>query len=319
MSALSSAVEFDEAAVFPDVAAVRAAVVARDWDGVRRVVDAATVVGRSALLRHGAEGDGLEGFLRGVVSADPGDSAAVAMLGLHLIDVGWKIRSGARAQDVSRSQFDQFHDRLRAAEIVLLDGVARRPGDPALWVARLISARGLELGQAETRRRYDKLAAIDPHHLPGQLQFLQSLCPKWGGRWDVMQSWCRERMLAAPPGAHQARLVVEGHIERWLDLHGQGPAQAAYLRGDAVRAEIYEAAHRSVGHADFRREHGWVGLVSDLAFVFSMIDDRAAASSMFGLLGDLGTELPWSHLGEGAAVSIRRYRQRAGGVAEGFR
>jgi hypothetical protein len=303
----SHTVLFDPAAAYPEVSDVRAALTDRDWGAVRRVLDAATPIGRTMLIGIGAAGDRLEGFLRDVVQSDPNDSAAVAMLGKYLINVGWDIRSDARAEHVSGQQFESFHDWLRRAEVVLLDGVARQPGDPALWVARLTSARGLQMGLAEIRRRYGKLAAIDPHHLPGQIEFLQSLCPKWSGAWDLLHPWCREAMLASPPGSLQAGLVVEGHIERLLEI-GDDAQTVAYLSGDAVRAEIYEAARRSIGHPDFRREYGWVSVASSFAFVFTMLEDHQAAAEAFGLLGDLASEHPWSYSSGDPAETVRRSR-----------
>jgi hypothetical protein len=304
----TNVVRLDPAAAYPAVTAVRAALTAGDWGGVRRVLDAAMPVGRSMLIRFGSDGDDLEDHLRSVIADDPADTAAVAMLGSHLINIGWNIRSGARAPHVSEKQFAGFHDWLRRAEIVLLDGVARRPDDPALWVARLTSARGLELGLAEIRRRYDKLAAIDPHHLPGQSQYLQRLCPKWGGSYELLHAWCREAMLAAPPGAMQAGLVVDAHIEHWLEEGAAGPS---YLRSKAVRAEIYEAANRSVWHPEFRRDYGWVQVASSFAMVFGVLDDLPSAARMFGLLGDLGTQLPWVYLDENPAAAIRARRRKA--------
>ncbi|MEU4239405.1 hypothetical protein [Actinoplanes sp. NPDC026619] len=307
---MSDTVLLDAASAYPEVNNVLAALRGRDWSAVRAVLDAAPPVGRSILIRAAADEAGLEEFLRYVLSADPDDTAAAAMLGMHLIDIGWKIRSGARAQHVSGDQFVAFHDWLRRAEVVLLEGVARRPDDPALWVARLTSARGLELGLAETRRRYRKLAAIDPHHLPGQNQYLQRLCPKWSGSWELLHAWCREEMLAAPPGAVQGALVVDGHIEHWLEL--DSGADLTYLRNRPVRQEIDEAAQRSVLHPDFRHDYGWVQAASSFAMAYSVLGDRTAAASMFTLLGDLGTDLPWCYVGDGNAASqIRIHRQRS--------
>lgn len=317
MSDTATAATLDPAAAYPEVNAVRAALAARDWAGVRRVVDAASPVGRTMLLRIGADSDDLEDLLRYVVLTDPDDSGAAAMLGMHLIRIGWGIRSGARAQHVSSEQFSTFHDWLRRAEVVLLDGLARHPADPALWTARLISARGLEMGLAETRRRYHKLAALDPHHLPGQIQFLQRLCPKWSGSWELLHPWCREAMLAAPPGALQAGLVVEGHIEHWLDLDGDEPS-LRYLQDGPVRAEIYEAAQRSVWHPDFRRDPGWVQVANGFAMVFGLLDDQRAAASVFAMLGNLATELPWGYLQGGALdnFNTRRHWALAGAGGE---
>ncbi|MFI5890629.1 hypothetical protein ACIA5D_10990 [Actinoplanes sp. NPDC051513] len=300
----------DAADAYPEVTKVRDALAGRDWSAARAVLDAASPAGRSMLIDFAAEGDDLEDFLQYVVATDPDDTAAVAMLGMHLIKIGWNIRSGARAQYVSSEQFESFHDWLRRAEAVLLDGVARNPADPALWFARLTSARGLELGLAETRRRYQKLAAIDPHHLPGQSQYLQRLCPKWSGSWETLHPWCREAMLAAPPGAVQGVLVADAHIEHWLDL--DDGADARYLESPPVRAEVYEAAQRSIFHAEFRRNYGWVQAASTFAMLFVLFDDAKTAAAAFGLLGDLGTEHPWHYFGAGEVSDrIRRNRKWA--------
>ncbi|GAA0534062.1 hypothetical protein GCM10010172_13830 [Paractinoplanes ferrugineus] len=307
---MSDTVLLDAGFAYPEVKVVLAAMRGRDWAAVRAVLDAAGPVGRSTLIRAASEEYGQEEFLRHVLAEDPDDTAAAAMLGMHLIDIGWRIRSDARAQHVSGGQFEAFHDWLRRAEMVLLEGVARGPADPALWVARLTSARGLELGLDETRRRYRKLAAIDPHHLPGQNAYLQRLCPKWSGDWPMLHAWCRAEMLAAPPGAVQAVLVVDGHIEHWAEL-GES-ANLGYLRSKPVRDEIDEAAQRSVRHPDFGRDYGWVQVASSFAMIYSVLGDRAAAGAMFDMLGDLGTEVPWCYVGDGnAAQQIRAYRQRA--------
>nr|WP_296065513.1 hypothetical protein [uncultured Actinoplanes sp.] len=308
------AVLLDPAAAYPEVTDLRAGLAARDWAAVRAVLDAAPgPVARTMLLRIGAGLDrknteGLEAFLRHAANSDARDGSAAAMLAFHLIDIGWEVRSGYRAEHVSRSQFATFHEWLRLAETVLREAIARHPHDPALWVARLTSARGLELGPAETRRRYDKLTAVDPHHLPGQIQFLQSLCPKWSGSWELLHPWCREAMLAAPPGAPQGGLVADGHLEHWMEIGGGGVGKT-YLT--TVRGELHEAAERSVWHPDFGREHGWTYAANYFAMAFSLLDDQPAARRTFELLGNLGQEMPWQYLSGDVASVILRHRKRA--------
>ncbi|WP_250001253.1 hypothetical protein [Actinoplanes sp. M2I2] len=310
----SDQVLLDPADAYPEVRVVRERLAARDWPAVRQVVDGLPPAGRTMVLRQGGFVDGAEQLLREVLDRDPADGAAAAMLGFRLVDVGWKIRTGARAEYVSSQQFGEFHDWLRRAEAVLIDGAARNPRDPAIWSARLVSGRGLEVGLAEIRRRYDKVKALDPHNLTAQFHLLQSLCPKWSGSWDQLHPWCREEMLAAPPGAVQGVLVAEAHIEHWLEL--PPGTDTAYLNGGPVRAELREAAERSVLHSDFGRDHGWVEAASTFAFVFSLTGDRRSAAALFALLGDLATKHPWTYLGDDPAGHIRNHRRRAlAGVA----
>jgi len=308
-------VNLDPAAAYGGVTELLAAFARRDWPGCRVVLDAVPVDGRTFLIQLASTEKDLEAFLRPVLERDPGDTTAAALLGLHLIDMGWAIRTRARAKDVSREQFAAFHEWLRKAEQVLIDAAARNPADATVWVARLLSARGLELGLAETRRRYDRLRAIDPHHYAGQIQFLQTLCPKWSGSWEQLHGWSREEMLAAPPGSLQGGLIVDAHLEHWRDL--EGAEQAAYLRTGPVCAELHEAAQRSIWHPQFRRDYGWVRVASGFAMVFGLIDDQRAAASAFAVLGSLSANHPWDFLRGDIATNVRQRRARAMAAAGG--
>ncbi|HWS32190.1 MAG TPA: hypothetical protein VN408_05540 [Actinoplanes sp.] len=312
-------VVFDIAAAYPDMVPLRAALVARDWPGCRAVLDAAGPMERTGLLRLLGEEPGIEGFLRGVLSEDPTDGSASALLGLHLIHIGWEIRTGARAQYVSREQFRRFREWLCRAEQVLIDGAAFNPADPAIWTARLLSARGLGVGLAETRRRYDRMIAADADHLPGQIQLLQSLCPKWVGTWELLHEFAREAVAAAPPGGAHGVLVVDAHLEHGLEEIGPEQSVAhgliVYLSQEAVRAEIYQAAQRSIGHPDFARGQGWIRALSGFAFCFTLLGDHRAAAAAFRQLNGLGTEYPWEWLGD-PETEFRKARDWALGGAK---
>ena len=297
------AVRFDPAAAYPEVGALRTALAGGDWAGARARLDALPPVDRTVLLRL------LSPSFSG--PSVPADHTAAALLGFHRIEAAWAIRGGYGAEYTSRKRFAGFHDGLRVAERALTEAVGITPDDPALWVARLKSARGLELGIAETRRRYARLAEIDPHHLPGQSQLVQQLCPKWSGSWPEVLAFAREAMLAAPVGGPHGVLVAEAHLERWLAL-AEGDARAGYryLASAAVSAEIDEAARRSVFHPGFGRTVGWVGVLSTFAVVFSLRRDHRSAAAAFTALGPLATEHPWNYLGD-PAVAVRKYRALA--------
>lgn len=300
---------FDPAAACPEVGHVRAGMAARDWSGVSALLNRLEPAARTGMVRLVADLPDVADFLRHVVARNPDDTLAASMLGAHLIKAGWNVRTAMRAKYVSREQFAAFHQMLGQAEQILIDAAARNPLEASVWVNRLISARGLELGISEVRRRYDQLARIDPHHLSGQQQVLQSLCPKWSGSWEQVHGFARECMLAAPEGSLNAVLVVEGHLERWLDAEG-GDAGERYLNSAHARTEVYEAAHRSVWHRAFRRGYGWVGVQNTFAMVFSLMGDEPAAASQFAALGHLGTERPWDYLGDPGREIVKR-RARA--------
>lgn len=299
---------FDPAEAYPDLHRLRAALTGRDWPGVRGLLDGADPLTRTVLIRSAAELDDLEEFLSGVLTADPDDATASALLGGHLTDVAWKIRSSAKAEQVSREQFRDFHAGLRRAEQVLIDGAARTPGDVTLWVQRMPTARGLQLGLSEVQRRYDRAAALDPHHLPAQQHMLQSLCPKWSGTHEQMHAFARRCMETAPKGAPNAAIVAYAHVERWLEL--DGAAADRYLAGPFARNEIYEAATRSVWDPAFRPGPGWVWVRNVFAFLFSLLGDERAAAAQFQALGPLASPDPWHYLGAEAREFVKR-RDRA--------
>ncbi|WP_436530586.1 hypothetical protein [Actinoplanes sp. HUAS TT8] len=307
----------DPAAAHPELATLRAALRRRDWAACRAVLGAATLTGRTWLMVWASDEPGIEEGLRYVLHQDPSDSTAAALLAWHLIDVGWAVRSRADAAHVSAEQFEVFHGWLRRAEAVLIDAAARVPQDPALWAARLVTARGLELGPAETRRRHDRLLAVNPHDYAGQCQYLQSLCPKWGGTWPEVHAWAAAAMTAAPLGAPQGALVAMAHLEKWLELDGE--QATAYLKGDVVRDGIAQAAHRSVWNEGFRREPGWVQAASTFAMAFSLMDERPAAGSVFALLGPLASEFPWRYLAGDTAAVVKDMRARSLSAVGGVR
>jgi hypothetical protein len=256
---------------------------------------------------------GIERSLDALVKTD--ESAALPSIlfaGRH-VKLAWDARTSADASDVSQAQFDSFTEHLRIAERVLIDVTARHPESVRAWSWRLVTARGLELGQSETRRRYDRLAAHNPHHYPAQLELLQQLCPKWGGTWGAAQGFARGAMESATPGSHSPALVVMAHLEQWVGL-GRGTVASGYLKQSSVVDEISGAAAASVLHPDYRRRFGWVNVQGVFAMAFSLIGDNARASVHFSALGHHASNVPWEYFDDTAAEFEKR---RASALAVG--
>lgn len=299
---------FDAGAAYPEVEDLREALDAADWPAVRSLLADRDHDGRTLLVREAGDHVDADAFLRRVYDEDPTDQLAGALLGTHLVCAGWRIRSGARAQYVSRSQFGGFHEHLRRAEQVLIDVTARYPDDAAAWTERINVARGLQLGQNEARRRYDRLAHHHPHHLPAQASLLQQLCPKWSGDWDRAFAFARECAEAAPDGAPNAVLIAGAHLERWLDADSD-QEWADYLRSTPVADDVLRAAQRSVLHPDYVDRPGWVGVRSLFALMFSLTGQWSAAASQFTVLGNRGTTYPWAYVDY--AEGFTKYRSAA--------
>jgi hypothetical protein len=252
--------------------------------------------------------DGVETYLEQTAADHPDDPLPRTLLAERYIRIGWAIRSRHRAQHVSRDQFDQFHDWLRRAERLLIDVCAEQPGNAAAWTARLLTARGLELGQTEARRRYDRLSAHHPHHFPAQAQLLQQLCPKWSGSWETAHSFAQECVAAAPAGSPAGAVVAEAHIEHWADL--EGVDQRTYLRSISVRDELRAAAQASVLHPDYVPGWSWITTHSAFALAFSIGGHAEDAAAHFASLGNRVNEYHWQYL-PGWKAAFVKYRKSA--------
>ncbi|MEV5316288.1 hypothetical protein AB0K92_01215 [Streptomyces sp. NPDC052687] len=300
---------FDPYDTLPGLLPLRTAARGGDWNAVRAyfaALDSPEQVSFAVGLL--AEEEGVETMLERAAAEHPADPLPRTLLADRYVRIGWGIRSDLRAEHVSQDQFAQFHAWLRKAEQILIEVCAQAPWYAPAWTVRLITARGLQLGQAEARRRYDRLSAHHPHHYPAQTQLLQQLCPKWGGSWDAAHGFAREATTAAPDGAHTGALVALAHLERWLEL--DGPDAGAYMRGVPVRDDLRFAAQVSVLHPDYRPGWHWIGAHSAFAMAFSLGGHFEDAQRHFAILGDRASDFPWSYLSDPKAA-FRKYRKSA--------
>src|SRR5690606_17586892 len=142
-----------------------------------------------------------------------------------------------------------------------------------------------------------------------QSSLLQELCPKWHGDFPTMHAFAAECTAAAPPGAHNAALVVDGHIEHWAEL-SEGEYEK-YFQNPAVRQEIMAAAERSVLHPNFDRGIGWVYPMSMFALAFSLLEEWTLAKRCFLELGPYASEWGWQYFSSGAEAAFVRNRAKA--------
>lgn len=300
---------FDPAAAYPEAGVLRSAAEAGDWPTVSGFFTRFTEPDEHSFgIGTTMSVPAAEPMLRAVVEREPRSELARVLLAAQFIQRGWTIRGSGRATGVSREQFAAMHEHLRRAEQLLIDVTAREPANAAAWWLRLTTARGLELGQSEARRRYDRLTVHHPGFLAAQRNLLQQLCPKWGGSWEAAHAFVRECTTAARPGDPQGVLVPELHLERWLEL--KADAGGDYLRQPGVREEITAAASASVLHPAYRSRFGRVAAHSTFAMAFSLIGDLPRAAVHFRALGGRASEAPWHYLPDPVAAHAR-HRDRA--------
>ncbi|MFG2310328.1 hypothetical protein ACGFS9_16905 [Streptomyces sp. NPDC048566] len=299
----------------PDLVPLREAAARGDWPATAAFFARLdTEEERSFASGLLAEVDGVEGYLEAASADHPGDPLPRTLLAERYVHIGWAIRSRAMAEHVSREQFTSFHSWLRRAEQVLIEVCAEHPASAHAWTVRVTTARGLELGAAEARRRYDRLSAHHPHHYPAQTQLLQNVYPKWGGSWEAAHGFARECATEAPDGSHAGALVATAHVEHWAEL--EGARRATYLRDVAIRDDLRFAARVSVLHPAYRPRFHGTGAHGVFALAFALGGHHADALPHFRELDAPPPDSPWHYFSDPPAV-FAKYRHAALSAARG--
>ena len=281
--------------------AINTALAAHDWAEagtlLRNVTDGDD---RAYYLRLTSDIPDLRDPLGEWVAAEPGDGLPLAVRGAYSISWAWRARGTQRAQNTSQDQFREFFRRLRLAEDDLDDAIAADPDDVAARSMLVVSARGRQIEPPEARARFDAVVERHPGHLYAHQARLQYLCAKWYGSHEEMFAFARDSFAKEPDGSQLGGLIPEAHVERW-------EGSADYFADPAVRAELREAAERSIFHPSYVARPGWVGVHNHFAFALSFAGEHAAAARAFAPLGDLVSEYPWAYLGQpGKAFTERR-------------
>jgi hypothetical protein len=296
-----------------DLARLNAAARGREWPAMREQL-AVVPDGqeRTWLLSRAVDTDGIEEWIPSAIAAEPDPALALLVSGARGVRWAWEARTGARAQHVSRQQFQTFHERLRVAEEQLYEVAEREPDWVAPWYFLQQSGRGLQVGQEIARLRFEAAVSRCPGHLGSHQQQLQQVCAKWSGSQEEMHAFARASMLNASQGSPLGELIAIAHLEHWLEL--DAGERAAYLRRPDVVAELHEAADRSIRHPAHGRPRGWLNTYNSFAMAFSLAGEKKAAAELFDVIEGRVTEFPWQYIdGADPLKPFRKWRDLAGG------
>jgi hypothetical protein len=116
-------------------------------------------------------------------------------------------------------------------------------------------------------------------------------------------------MLAAPLGAPNAAVVAEAVFEHWADLAQD--ERLAYRRDPGVRAELREAADRSIFSPQWRPGRDWVYAMNMFALAFCITYQYAEAQRCFLAIGPYADEYVWNGVSGAPAEAFVEWRDLA--------
>jgi hypothetical protein len=153
-----AAPHLDPAGGDPVLARLRAAAAAGNVADVMSTLGGFTGYDLSALVRGISDLTGLDDELPALATRSPDDPLARLLLGSRTISRAWSVRTAARASQVSKEQFAQFHALLEQAEEHLCEAARLDHRSSAPWYFLLVSGRGLEVGPDVSLRRFEAVA-----------------------------------------------------------------------------------------------------------------------------------------------------------------
>ena len=283
---------------------------AQDWAKIRGTLGRFQGRDLSALASSlGYHGPSRE-WLRKAATESPDDFTSRLVLGSCLISDAWQVRTGARAQHISREQFTAFHDLLTQAEEHLYEAARLDPAAVAPWYFLLMSGRGLEVGTNVIERRFEAATGRCPDHFEVHFQMLQCVCKKWSGSHERMHAFADEAM-SGPHWSKLALLVPWAHLERYLDLGGREPGRD-YLAQPKVLAEIHDAADLTLGQPDYADPRAPFAAANLFAMAFSLARSWDEARTAFEATEGVVTRRPWDYMdGRDQKVPYAKFRHFA--------
>ncbi|GAA1414403.1 hypothetical protein GCM10009601_02180 [Streptomyces thermospinosisporus] len=264
---------------------------AGDWEAVKAALAPFDPGRDHAVLGELATLDGVQDWIVRAAEEDKEHRATALLIsGARHIRWGWEARTAERAVNVTREQWQIFYERLRIAEDHLLEAAELRPEWITPWRHLLTSARGMSLGNPVAETRRDAALRRDPLDLASHCEWLSQLQPRWGGEPGQALQYARETYAAAPDGHRLGCILAMAYIEEWVESDDKD-----VLQQPRIRAELRQAAERSILHHAYERRLGWQGDYNMFAMALSLAGS-STASHVFRELDGAYTEWPWTYM-----------------------
>ncbi|MGW2374265.1 hypothetical protein [Kitasatospora sp. NPDC001683] len=245
----------------PEEAAALAAAKAGDWQPAAAHLGADVSADvrwkrQRELAQLAAEDDT---WLRAWRAERPQDPVAALVHADALVYLAWNIRTGARASQVTREQFESFRRVLLEAEQAAVAAAALAPDDdPNPWVAQIPVAMGLNWSNDRFRELWGELTKREPHHWAAHNRALQYWCDKWHGSHELMHGFIDEAIAAAPAGSLLTPIKLEAYFEQFAQDREKPTAWKRPEVGAALDAALADLAAADPDHPRMEYTRGWL-------------------------------------------------------------
>ena len=182
---------------------------------------------------------------------------------------------------------------LAGVDLDLVRMCAEDPTDPVPWFLRLVTARDRRVTPHEALRRWDRLAAVDPHHLPAQRVLLQCLRSTPDQEWQDVLATARRLADGAGPGSPEHSLLATAHLAHWRETTDGSLEE---LRRPEAVAEVEQAADHFLA-APCTSAYAWVVAHTEFAVFFGLAERRGRSAAHFRALGPALARVPWDAAG----------------------
>lgn len=251
---------------------------------------------------------GRPGWIDEWVAARPDSAIPLLFSGWQRINWAWEARGTTWAIAVKDEAWPVYQARLVDADRELAKAAAIDESDPTPVARSIWVAMGLELGQAEIRRRFEEASGREHLNQAACYTMIQASSRKWGGSHEAMFEFARWVSAQAPDGSPCHTTVALAHLERWLDLPRQ--QQAGYFTGGRTTPEVRRAAERSIHSAAYPGgPPSWADR-NTFAFCFWLGKDYTAVIDQMRLIGRRLTPGPWYYQGD-PIIAYDRARRRS--------
>jgi hypothetical protein len=236
-------------------------------------------------------------------AARPGSSLPYLFSGTHLIKWAWQARGSGRAGSVAEDAWAVFYARLVDADRDLARAAGLDDADPTPYARSIPVAMGLGLGLDERRSRFEQAVRRHRWHTGAHVDMIQALARKWGGSHEAMFEFARTTTSAQAPDGHSVhRVVALAHLEGYIDLpkkaEDRQQTRAVYFQRPDVRAEVFQAADRSIRSLAYEPSRSTPMDRNTFAMCFHMMHEYHAQLQQMNLIGAQVTASPWHYLGK---------------------